>query len=108
MNSIPSPQYSPFIVNYYSRGGLLSEVGETPRILLTPPRVQEDEDREIVRDKFTVDSVKGIPKAVVARTVRNTLIHPILIWECFGFPDWIELKEFSRDFSGLLTMTRRE
>lgn len=45
---------------------------------------------------------------MIARTLRNTLIHPILIWECFGFPDWIELKEFSRDFSGLLTMTRRE
>lgn len=44
----------------------------------------------------------------MARTLRNTLIHPILIWECFGFPDWIELAEFSQDFAGLLHLSARE
>ena len=108
MNSIPSPQYSPFIIGYASRGTsvLHSEGGGTPRVIITSPRIEEE--KEVIRDRFTEDTVKGIPKVVVARTLRNTLIHPILIWECFGFPDWIELKEFSRDFSGLLTMTRRE
>ena len=59
-------------------------------------------------EEFGSEAAKGLNKAITGRVLRNTLIYPILIWECFGFPDWVDLREFSKDFTSLLQLTRRE
>ena len=64
----------------------------------------ERDDAPIQAD--SLESVE-LPLNTTISLFRNTLIFPILLWEWYGFPQWIDIDEFLEKFGGKVNCNNR-